>query len=137
VPGLPFREVALVDLADRIGGLCTALVEQGLAQAAEKAGAEHLLAQVLAEIRSGDQPPTAIGEHLDELTVALTRVGADDLLSAARRFVPLPGARRAEHGWICPLRHRCGRVATKAQASGEAPECQVAGTAMMVVRIKT
>ena len=127
----------MVDLADRIGRLCTALAEQGLAQAAEMADAERLLAQVLAEIRSGDQPPSAIGGHLDELTAALAGVGADDLLSAARRFAPLPGARPAEHGWICPLRHRCGRVATRAQASGEAPECRVTGAPMTVVRIKT
>lgn len=127
----------MADLADRIGGLCTALAEQGLAQAAEKADAENLLAQVLAEIRADDQPPAAIGQHLDELRVALTRVGADDLLSAAHRFVPLPGARPAEHGWVCPLRHRCGRVATRAQDNGEAPECRVAGGSMTVVRIKT
>lgn len=127
----------MADLTDRISRLCSALAEQGLAQAAESAGAEGLLAQVLADIRFGDQSPAAIGDHLDELRVALARVGADDLLSGAHRFASLPGARPAEHGWICPLRHRCNRVATKAQPDGEAPECRVAGASMTVVRIKT
>jgi uncharacterized membrane protein YccC len=131
------REAALEDLADQMAGLCAGLAEQDLADAAEKAGALPLLARILTQARADPQPSATIGKHLEELRIALARVGADDLLSPGRRYSPLPGAHPGEYGWICPLRQRCGRVATRPAEHGDAPECAVAGAPMTAVRIKT
>ncbi|MFI6564202.1 hypothetical protein [Streptomyces sp. NPDC050534] len=114
------------ELAERLGRVCTFMEEGELEEAAREAGAQDLVAAILAALRAGEPAShLALERWLDSLDDRMAAAGFGVVTRDTKSYQPLPGAGGGHHvaqRWNCPAAHPCERVASR-ERRPEAPMC--------------